>query len=432
MDKLIESLLNINIRKNEGYIFVKQEDIYVPIIKTVLSITKRSFYRLPLLEEIVLRLINENLQEIDELANVLGIDRKLLEVTLADLSVKDIIYCTTNRCTLLSKGKQALKDLRTVQRRKDTIKNIYLDPINKKIITDYDNYQFIDKVVYNNDKKLEADITVNNIEIFKENIESVNKVFLDEMNLFNDKTKSEPDELLSIDGIENVFVKFIRIPMNIFVSADGYDIDVLASSKKYDTLFKMFKDEIIEQIRRKKLLKKLFVKYKPRREFTALNLQENENLKKCLLKCKNNKSDRNELRQVIEKEIFLNRKLMDEEFEYLLKYLSAHSQNIKIVVHNLNDWIKSDLYIEVKTILNGKTYEIGYDECNDWKNAISAIKRDLPNCTKDQIKKVNKDFYFFLNFDDKYNIIAVPKDILIIDNKTHIHMIEFYFQILIH
>ena len=94
MDKLIESLLNINIRKNEGYIFVKQEDIYVPIIKTVLSITKRSFYRLPLLEEIVLRLINENLQEIDELANVLGIDRKLLEVTLADLSVKDIIYCT--------------------------------------------------------------------------------------------------------------------------------------------------------------------------------------------------------------------------------------------------------------------------------------------------------------------------------------------------
>ena len=86
MDKLIESLLNINIRKNEGYIFVKQEDIYVPIIKTVLSITKRSFYRLPLLEEIVLRLINENLQEIDELANVLGIDRKLLEVTLADLN----------------------------------------------------------------------------------------------------------------------------------------------------------------------------------------------------------------------------------------------------------------------------------------------------------------------------------------------------------
>ena len=33
MDKLIESLLNINIRKNGRIYFVKQEDIYVPIIK---------------------------------------------------------------------------------------------------------------------------------------------------------------------------------------------------------------------------------------------------------------------------------------------------------------------------------------------------------------------------------------------------------------
>ena len=32
--------------------------------KTVLSITKRSFYRLPLLEEVVLRLINENCRKL--------------------------------------------------------------------------------------------------------------------------------------------------------------------------------------------------------------------------------------------------------------------------------------------------------------------------------------------------------------------------------
>ena len=103
MDKLIESMSNINVRKNDGYLFIKRDEIYVPIMKTILSITKRSFYSLPLLDEIVLRLINEGIQEIDELVNILGIDRKLLEVTLADLSVKDVIYCTTNRCSLLAK-----------------------------------------------------------------------------------------------------------------------------------------------------------------------------------------------------------------------------------------------------------------------------------------------------------------------------------------
>ena len=243
MDKLIESMSNINVRKNDGYLFIKRDEIYVPIMKTILLITKRSFYSLPLLDEIVLRLINEGIQEIDELVNILGIDRKLLEVTLADLSVKDVIYCTTNRCSLLAKGKQALRELRTVQRKKDTVKNVYLDPINRKIILEHENYQFVDRVNVN-DKKLDADFEVNDIEIFKENIDSVNKVFLDEMNIYNDKTKSEPDELLSIDSIENVYVKFVRIPIYIYVSSEGIDIDIMAVNKRNDPLLVLFKSEI--------------------------------------------------------------------------------------------------------------------------------------------------------------------------------------------
>ena len=44
---------NINVRKNDGYLFIKRDEIYVPIMKTILLITKRSFYSLPLLDEIV-------------------------------------------------------------------------------------------------------------------------------------------------------------------------------------------------------------------------------------------------------------------------------------------------------------------------------------------------------------------------------------------
>ena len=282
MDKLIESMSNINVRKNDGYLFIKRDEIYVPIMKTILLITKRSFYSLPLLDEIVLRLINEGIQEIDELVNILGIDRKLLEVTLADLSVKDVIYCTTNRCSLLAKGKQALRELRTVQRKKDTVKNVYLDPINRKIILEHENYQFVDRVNVN-DKKLDADFEVNDIEIFKENIDSVNKVFLDEMNIYNDKTKSEPDELLSIDSIENVYVKFVRIPIYIYVSSEGIDIDIMAVNKRNDPLLVLFKSEIIEQIRKKKVLKNIFVKYGLRKTFLGVDLEENENLKLAVL-----------------------------------------------------------------------------------------------------------------------------------------------------
>lgn len=57
MDKLIESMSNINVRKNDGYLFIKRDEIYVPIMKTILSITKRSFYSLQVKTEYYLSLV---------------------------------------------------------------------------------------------------------------------------------------------------------------------------------------------------------------------------------------------------------------------------------------------------------------------------------------------------------------------------------------
>lgn len=430
MDKLIESMSNINVRKNDGYLFVKREEIYVPIMKTVLSITKRSFYSLPLLDEIVLRLINEGVQEIDELVNVLGIDRKLLEVTLADLSVKDIIYCTTNRCSLLTKGKQALQELRTIQRKKDTVKNVYLDPINKKIILEYENYQFVDKANVN-DKKLDVDFEVNDVEIFKENIDSVNKIFLDEMNIYNDKTKSDPDELLSIDSIENVYVKFVRIPIYIYVSSEGIDIDIMAVNIKNDSLLLLFKSEIIEQIRKKKVLKNTFVKYGLRKTFLGIDLEENENIKNDLQKYRRNKGNRDELEPIIEKEILSDRKLLDEEFEILIKYFADKCENFRINTYHLDDWAKSEWCGKVLSVLySKKLLGIGYAECYDFRKALSIIRRTMPECSRDKIVQIRTDCYFSIVFDEKYIITGVPKDIVIMDRNTHIHKVEFYLQII--
>ena len=430
MDKLIESMSNINVRKNDGYLFVKREEIYVPIMKTVLSITKRSFYSLPLLDEIVLRLINEGVQEIDELVNVLGIDRKLLEVTLADLSVKDIIYCTTNRCSLLTKGKQALQELRTIQRKKDTVKNVYLDPINKKIILEYENYQFVDKANVN-DKKLDVDFEVNDVEIFKENIDSVNKIFLDEMNIYNDKTKSDPDELLSIDSIENVYVKFVRIPIYIYVSSEGIDIDIMAVNIKNDSLLLLFKSEIIEQIRKKKVLKNTFVKYGLRKTFLGIDLEENENIKNDLQKYRRNKGNRDELEPIIEKEILSDRKLLDEEFEILIKYFADKCENFRINTYHLDDWAKSEWCGKVLSVLySKKLLSIGYAECYDFRKALSIIRRTMPECSRDKIVQIRTDCYFSIVFDEKYIITGVPNDIVIMDRNTHIHKVEFYLQII--
>ena len=430
MDKLIESMSNINVRKNDGYLFVKREEIYVPIMKTMLSITKRSFYSLPLLDEMVLRLISEGVQEIDELVNILGINRKLLEVTLADLSVKNIIYCTTNRCSLLTKGKRALQELRTVQRKKDTVKNVYLDPINKKIILEYEKYQFVDKVS-SNDKKLDVDFEVSNIEIFKENINSINKIFFDEMNIYNDKTKSDPDELLSIDNIEDIYVKFIRIPIYIYVSLEGVDIDILAVNTKDDVLLTSFKNEIIDQIRKRKILKNTFIKHSLRKNFVNIDLEENENIKNDLMRYRRNKENGDELKSIIEKEIFSDRKLLDEEFEVLIRYFADKFERYRINVYYLDDWAKSEWCGKVLSALHSKNiFSIGYTECYDFRKALSSIQRTMPECSRDTIVQIRTDSYFSIVFDEKYMITGVPKDIVIIDRNTHILKVEFYLQVI--
>ena len=133
------------------------------------------------------------------------------------------------------------------------------------------------------------------------------KIFLDEMNIYNDKTKSDPDELLSIDGIEDVYVKFVRIPIYIYVSSEGIDIDIMAVNKKNDSLLLLFKSEIIEQIRKRKVLKNTFVRYGLRKAFLGIDLEENENMKNDLQKYRRNKGSRDELEPIIEKEILSDR-----------------------------------------------------------------------------------------------------------------------------
>ena len=133
--------------------------------------------------------------------------------------------------------------------------------------------------------------------------------------------------------------------------------------------------------------------------------------------------------KIIEKEIFSDRKLMDEEFEVLLKYFADKCEKYKIKVYHLDDWTKSEWYSKILSILNSKKiFEVGYTESYDFRKAHSIIQRTMPECSRDKLTQVKTDCYLLLVFDEKYIITGVPKDKVIIDSNTHIHQVEFYLQ----
>ena len=108
MKKLIDDLYYNVVPINDGYLYLFSDDVFVPIYDTSLLITKRIVMPINLVEEKILQLLNLGIIQIDEISQILGLNRRLLEVTLADLYSKNLISVSSNACTMLNAGKVSL------------------------------------------------------------------------------------------------------------------------------------------------------------------------------------------------------------------------------------------------------------------------------------------------------------------------------------
>lgn len=78
----MEDLFQHIIPVNEGYDYLFSDLVYVPIYETSLLVTKRTIMPISLVEEKVLQLIDVGVYQIDEIAQILGLKRKLLDVLI--------------------------------------------------------------------------------------------------------------------------------------------------------------------------------------------------------------------------------------------------------------------------------------------------------------------------------------------------------------
>lgn len=431
MEQLIEFYAKKNIKQNEGYRFIKVESVYLPILQVYLTVTKRDYYSLPLLDEIVLRLIEENVHEITELVGILGIERSLLEVTLADLCVKDLIYCTSDRCSLMAKGRTALKELSVIQRSKECLKNIYLDPISESILLEHERLNFLERV-YDDDRKLDADFERNDINVFKKNVESIQKIFDEEMNIYTDRTKAKPSELLSIDEIEKVYSKFVKLSFAIFVSDSGYDIDIVAMDRNMEGLLAQYKEEIITQIRTHKILKSVFTKFALKKQYVSTNYDENAQLvelAKKYYKTQKNSDEREEIKQELERQIYTERKLKETEFFYLLSYFCKNEEHFEIQMDCLDDWCYgNNFFTSVLSRIGAKKIE---GICFSTIRNLAVCQRNVNRTVevdKKQYKQISDLPYFAVVMSNGWRIRIIPEDIPVLDNYTHIYRYEYILE----
>ena len=72
-ENLIHKWVTNIVRQNDGYEFLLDDEVYLPVYKYALKITKRKTVKLNLVEEKVLQIVSIGVHQVDEIAKILGI-----------------------------------------------------------------------------------------------------------------------------------------------------------------------------------------------------------------------------------------------------------------------------------------------------------------------------------------------------------------------
>lgn len=426
LKKLAEELFRQIVPINEGYDYLFTDEVYVPIYETALVVTKRTIMPLSLVEEKILQLIDVGILQIDELSRILGVNRRLLEVTLADLYSKDLVAVSSNSCRMLTAGKEALNKLNRTEKKQDILKNVYLDGVLGHII-DASDYQ-LQSEVRNNDGKLKPQIPIGEVSYYVEQFEEVSRIFMQENKLFfMEGVQPIQEELLKIDKVENTYVKFIKLPIHVYVSSNGVDIDIVAVKHRTKELLEIYKDYIIEQLNNKKVLKGHFkTKTISEQGYKGELYQEREGLFAELKKIHFNKDKKNIDYSAIEKNVLCDRKLLEGEYREILRYLANMNEHIELYVDNLDDWAY-DFYFTgaLQDSLRKGKLSIYFGQSRNEKKSIEQIERSFSNI--EQYGKKESEYYICWKLGD-YLLYGVPVVRNVIDENTKYLKTSYYLK----
>lgn len=427
LNKYISEVYKSKITNNKGYIHITTEYIYFPIYKVELEITKRKETRLNLVEEFILKLISNEVTNIEELSSILGIDKSMLNITIADLSLKNLLYHTSDKCIIMSKGIEALKEVKLSKKETDKIKNVYIDPISKNII------DIKGRVLTNqhgSKSKLITNFNGQDLEFYRSNVSRIKEIFEEEIVRPYADENLLPDELVSIDCINDVNIKYFRIPIQIYLSGGSLDFDIVSSDKKFSDILDNNKEYILEEIRSHRIFSDIIRVNKPelcKNKQTDLVIDHKlYDLMEAYFLDKDNKDMYySEIRNLMNKD----REFFENEFVPLFYYMLQGAKSINFYISNLDEWSKDTKFIEILTKVSSN-YEYNVIFNNTWNETTSKkrISKSIKNIDYKNFKHKNHDHYLHIDIDNKYSIVVSGEIYNIMNEESWIIKRKYYLR----
>ena len=162
----------------------------------------------------------------------------------------------------------------------------------------------------------------------------------------------------------------------VFVSTNGWDIDIVAAKKKYNELLLEYKDEIIRQINNKKVLRAHWKKKTIQESYNGECLKEVERLVETIKAADFKKKKKQKEIDELQMKILSSRRLLDGEVKVLLDYLAENAQQVEMSVDNIDDWAYDKNFVGKLSHYVGKaTLKIKYQSSKNIGKAIERIKQ---------------------------------------------------------
>jgi len=129
MKQILETIIYGIPKEIKNYHLIKRQDIYIPYCEIGITCLTKDTAEINLFFETILKFIDIGVDDINEIATVMGVEFKLIKEAVIDMIEESYIITSENKAIMTPKGKKALASRKVVTIRKRNINQIMVNMI---------------------------------------------------------------------------------------------------------------------------------------------------------------------------------------------------------------------------------------------------------------------------------------------------------------
>lgn len=248
---VIEELAQKYSNAVSGYKLVKYFDAASPIYKIELKFTMQKEKSLSVLQEFILKFLNENVGSTELICSFLGVNREVVYNGIADLKTNDLLIVDifNSNIKLTDKGRDVLKKASVIVPEEITF-SVLMDGLTGEIFIDtkryFKNTELKDNLMVPLKPFLERPILE---DITYEKLNNAIKKY----KRSSGKSSIFEGNLLTVNGIEKIYTEYKKICILVYYNYDKEDMELRAFEKstrkqEYETVILRMQNEELRQI----------------------------------------------------------------------------------------------------------------------------------------------------------------------------------------